>query len=90
MILQLMNIVGAACILGAFVALQTKKLDRDSWGFNLLNVIGSVLLGTVAVFDHRYGWIVMETVWTAVSIRALYRALRLRLHLWTIRPTTQL
>jgi len=89
MILQIMNILGAACILGAFMGLQYKKLRRESPWFNLVNALGSILLGSVAVVDHRYGWIVMEAVWTWISIRTLLKTRNGSGELWDIHSTTQ-
>ena len=49
MFYQLMNILGAILVLIGFGALQMGKLDRRDRWFNLLNLVGSLLLGAVAV-----------------------------------------
>lgn len=71
MALQLINCVGAALVLAAFVLLQLRRVTRAAVLFNLLNMGGSFCLGLVAVFDRRYGWIVLETAWFGFSVYSL-------------------
>ncbi len=72
MLYQLMNILGAVLVLIGFGALQMGKLDRrDKW-FNLLNLVGSLLLGAVAVHDRRWGFIGLEFIWAAFSVPPLF------------------
>ena len=67
-----MNILGAVLVLIGFGALQMGKLDRrDKW-FNLLNLVGSLLLGAVAVHDRRWGFIGLEFIWAAFSVPPLF------------------
>lgn len=71
---QVASALGATLVLGAYVALQLRRLDRDDPWFNIANALGSFLLGICAVIDLRWGFIVLETVWTVVSLIALVRA----------------
>jgi hypothetical protein len=70
---QLMSITGAVIVLVAFGCLQTGKLDRRDRWFNLLNFVGSVMLGAVAVHDRRWGFIGLEFIWAAFSVPPLFR-----------------
>ena len=70
---QAVSLLGAAMILVAYVANQTGRMDRRSLTYNLLNLVGSILLAYVAVVGRQYGFIVLEVVWAAVSLYALYR-----------------
>jgi hypothetical protein len=70
---QLMSILGAVLVLIGFGALQMGKLDRrDPW-FNVLNFVGSFLLGLVALHDRRYGFIGLEFIWAALSLPPLFK-----------------
>jgi len=71
--LQILNVLGACCILASFVTLKLGKLPQESFGFNFLSGVGALLLGYVAVNDHRYGWIVLESVYCVFSARAIYQ-----------------
>jgi hypothetical protein len=69
---QLMSITGAIIVLVAFGCLQTGKLDRRDRWFNLLNFIGSMMLGLVALHDRRWGFIALEFIWAAFSVPPLF------------------
>ena len=66
-----MSITGAILVLIGFGALQMGKLDRRDRWFNVLNLVGSLLLGAVAVHDLRWGFIGLEFIWAAFSVPPL-------------------
>lgn len=68
MINQILSIVGAAMILGAYLAFQRQWLDRHHRSYHALNFVGSALLTIVAVADGRIGFILLEGVWALISI----------------------
>jgi hypothetical protein len=70
---QLMSVTGAVLVLVAFGCLQTGKLDRRDRWFNLLNFVGSMMLGAVAVHDRRWGFIGLEFIWAAFSVPPLFQ-----------------
>ena len=72
MLYQLMSITGAVLVLIAFACLQTGKMDRRDRWFNILNFVGSVLLGLTAVHDRRWGFIGLEFIWAAFSLPPLF------------------
>jgi hypothetical protein len=69
---QAIQIIGALIILGAFAASQLGELPSDSRIFLLLNVVGSVVLGIIAVVEGQIGFILLEGVWAAVSAWGLF------------------
>jgi len=73
MLVQAVSLVGAALILAAYALLQSGRLHRTDPAFNLLNLVGSLLLTFVAVVDVRWGFIVLEAVWAALSLAGLLR-----------------
>lgn len=73
MFYQLMSVTGAVLVLVAFACLQTGKLDRENKWFNVLNFVGSFLLGLVAVHNKSWGFIGLEFIWAALSLPPLFR-----------------
>jgi uncharacterized membrane protein len=71
---QVISMIGAALILVAFAASQAGKMDRENFWYNLLNLIGSGLLAWVAIVNRQAGFIILETVWAALSIKPLFAA----------------
>ena len=70
---QLIGLLGAALVLGAYVALQRGWLPRDSRAYNALNFTGAALLTYVAVLDRRLGFILLEGAWALLSLPGTVR-----------------
>jgi hypothetical protein len=68
-----MSVTGAVLVLVAFACLQTGKLDRRDRWFNVLNFVGSMMLGFVALHDRRWGFIGLEFIWAALSVPPLFQ-----------------
>jgi hypothetical protein len=73
MIEQAVQLLGAFLVLGGFAGLQVGRLRVDDAAYLLLNAVGSGLLLIIAILDREWGFILLEGVWTAVSIVALLR-----------------
>jgi hypothetical protein len=69
---QVIQVVGALVILGAFAANQLGDLPTDSRLYLLLNLVGSVLLAILAVVEGQVGFILLEGVWAIVSAWSLF------------------
>jgi hypothetical protein len=69
---QAIQIIGALIILGAFAASQLGEMPTDSRLFLLLNLVGSVVLGIIAVVEGQIGFILLEGVWAVVSAWGLF------------------
>ena len=73
MLYQLASLLGAALILAAYVGYQRGRLGREDRRYNALNFVGSAILAWVAVVDRRWGFIVLEGAWAALSLPPLLR-----------------
>lgn len=73
---QLASIVGAVLILVAYAAHQAGRVGRDTALYNLVNAAGGALLLWVALVARQAGFIVLEAVWTVISLAALVRLWR--------------
>jgi hypothetical protein len=73
---QVVQLVGAVLIVGAYVAAQQKRLRFDSVQFLAMNAIGAGILTVVAAVNRDLGFLLLEGVWTWVSARGLRRAIQ--------------
>lgn len=71
----LIEVVGAALILSAFVLAQLGRLRTASLTYLVLNFVGAGILAFVAAFDGDIGFLLLEGVWAAVSGFAIARRL---------------
>jgi len=70
---QLASFAGALMILIAYVGHQMSWMNsRGAW-YNILNAVGSGILFYVALHPFQIGFIVLEGVWTLISVYALAR-----------------
>lgn len=73
MLFQLVSLLGAFLILIAYLAINKKWLGPDHRLYNLLNLVGGILLLWVALVDQRIGFVVLEATWAMIAIPPLFR-----------------
>jgi hypothetical protein len=73
---QVVQLIGAALILAAFVLAQQRRMATDSVTYLALNAAGAALLAVVAVMDRDIGFTLLEATWTVVSTSGLVRCLK--------------
>jgi hypothetical protein len=73
---QLVQVVGALLILVAFAAAQFGAMDPHSRIYLGLNFVGSLILGVLAWRERQWGFLLLESVWAAVSCWGLLATLR--------------
>jgi hypothetical protein len=73
---QLVQVVGALFILVAYAAAQFGAMSQHSRIYLLLNLIGSAILGVLALDETLWGFLLLETFWAAVSLWGLIQAVR--------------
>lgn len=76
MFLQVLSMLGAALVLGAFALLNAGRLRPHQITYILMNFVGASLLTWVAVADRRVGFIVLESSWALLSLLPLLRRSR--------------
>jgi hypothetical protein len=76
MLLQATSLAGAFLILFAYAAHQAGKMSRETPVYHVTNALGGGLLLVVAVAASQAGFIVLEGVWTLISLAALARGFR--------------
>lgn len=74
MFFQILSLVGAVLVLGAFALLNAGKLGPAQRTYVFMNFVGASLLTWVAIEDRRVGFILLESSWALLSLLPLLRA----------------
>lgn len=78
MLLQLLSVIGALMVLLAYGLIQSGVWRELDAGYLALNIVGSLLLGVVAIADQRVGFILLEFAWAGLGLVGVVRALKAR------------
>jgi UDP-N-acetylmuramyl pentapeptide phosphotransferase/UDP-N-acetylglucosamine-1-phosphate transferase len=71
-----LELAGAVLILAGFTLAQLRLLDQHSLLYLVLNLVGSFVLAVIAWVDDRWGFLLLEGVWSVVSAASLLALLR--------------
>ncbi len=66
--LQLVSIIGALGVLGAFAADQFGWVDPGRLSYALANFVGAGILTAVAAVEGQVGVVLLQGVWSVVSL----------------------
>jgi fluoride ion exporter CrcB/FEX len=77
-LLQLISVFGALMVLSAYGLLQSGVWSELNAGYLTLNIVGSLLLGIVAIEDQRVGFIFLEFAWAGLGLIGVARAMKAR------------
>jgi hypothetical protein len=70
---QSASFLGAMLILVAYAGHQMGWMNPRRAAYNVLNAIGSAILGYIAFHPFQVGFVVLEVTWTIISLYALFR-----------------
>lgn len=74
--MQLVSILGALAILGAFAANQFGWIKPSQISYAAANFVGAGILTMVAIVDQQVGFIVLQGAWTLISLWGIVAILR--------------
>lgn len=74
--LQVVSILGALAVLGAFAADQFGWVDPGKLSYAIANLAGGGILTAVAVIEVQMGFIVLQGAWTLISLWGIFVILR--------------
>lgn len=69
------QLLGAILILLAYALTMFGVTSQKSYSYQMLNLVGSAILGVLAWQTRQWGFLLLETVWTGISLFALLRRL---------------
>jgi hypothetical protein len=75
---QAVQIAGAIAILSAFAAAQAGLVNPRSWAYLWLNLLGAAALAASAGHEHQWGFLLLNSVWSAVAAAGIVARLRRR------------
>ena len=78
MLFQVLSVVGALMVLAAYALIQSGIWRELDAGYLALNIVGSLLLGIVAIEDQRAGFILLEFAWAGLGCIGVVRAMKAR------------
>lgn len=73
MLHQLMGVLGAVLVLGAYLALQRGWLTLEQRVYHAMNFIGAGLLTFVAATEEQIGLTLVEAMWAIFSVPGMVR-----------------
>lgn len=76
--LQVVQLSGAILVLGAFACAQYGFMHPRSLSYLVMNVAGAGMLAVLAAMGRQYGFLLLEAVWTVVSVTSLVQELSRR------------
>jgi hypothetical protein len=68
---DVLQVIGAVMVLAGYTGSQLGWLDAKSVTYLVLNAVGAGLLSVLALLGEDWGFLLLEGVWTAVSLAAL-------------------
>ncbi len=72
---SVLQVVGAILVLAAFVAAQLRLLHQEHLTYLVLNAVGGAILAVLALREQQWGFLLLEGVWTLVSLRGVMQQL---------------
>jgi hypothetical protein len=78
MVIQAVSVLGALMVLLAYGMIQSGTWRELDPAYLALNILGSVLLGVVAVLERQVGFVLLEFTWAGLGLWGVQRALKAR------------
>lgn len=75
-VVQVWSFIGALLILIGYAGGQFGWMSPRRISYNVVNAVGSAILGVIALRPFQLGFVILEFVWVAISLYALARCLR--------------
>jgi hypothetical protein len=77
-LVDVVGMMGTALVVGSYFLLQLDRIDSRGLGYNLMNLVGAILLLVSLCFKFNLASFVIEVFWITASLVGLYRWLQAR------------
>ena len=74
-LIDILGWIGAIALLVAYALISAKKVESDSTGYQLLNLVGSILLILNTLYYGAYPSSFLNLFWIAVALYALRKVI---------------
>lgn len=78
LIINILGWIGTVSYLIAYFLVSTKKLEGDSLSFQLMNLLGGMMLAINTIYYHTLPAVTVNVAWICISLFALGRIWRTR------------
>jgi fluoride ion exporter CrcB/FEX len=78
MLIQTVSVFGALMVLIAYAMIQSGTWRELDPGYLGLNILGSLLLGIVAILEKQIGFVLLEFAWAGLGAWGVARAWKAR------------
>jgi len=75
-IFQWIGFIGTLFIAWAYFILQIGKYTTDSMSYQILNLVGAILLIISLCVHFNFGSFAMEVFWIAITIYGIYKIIK--------------
>jgi hypothetical protein len=75
LLIGILGWTGSLLVIGAYGLNSYQKIKSDSLAFQLMNLVGGILLIINSVFKEAYPFTFINTVWVIIALPALIRIL---------------
>lgn len=75
-LIQILGLLGAACVVGAYAALQAGRWQSEQRRYSLANALGAALILVSLVEEPNWPSIAIEGFWLLISLAGLWKGLR--------------
>lgn len=73
---NIIGMIGTTAVVGAYFLLQVDKIDAKGLAFNLVNLVGAILLLLSLLVHFNLASLVIEVFWIIASVVGLYQYFR--------------
>jgi hypothetical protein len=76
MLANIVGMIGTFCIVAAYLLMQLNMLDPKGMNFNIINLLGAILLLISLSVHFNLPSVVIEVFWIAASLIGIFNIIR--------------
>jgi hypothetical protein len=73
LLIETMGWIGSVLVIGAYALNSYQKIKSDSLQFQLMNLMGGILLIINSVYKEAYPFTLINSVWVVIAVSSLLR-----------------